>query len=107
MYDKQEWRNDDKLTPLSAERLTHVEDGVESASQAADSAQAAADDVKSQLDAATYSATGNSLMKRTSKGAVSVATPTAGAHAANKQYVDDAIATAIAEALKPDPEVEP
>lgn len=59
-------------------------------------AVAAALDAKAQLEAATYSATAGTLMKRTSKGAVSVAEPTANAHAANKGYVDAAIAAAIA-----------
>lgn len=62
---------------------------------------AAALDAKAQLEEATYSATANTLMKRTSKGAVSVADPTANAHAANKGYVDRAIAEAIAAAIKP------
>lgn len=47
-------------------------------------------DAATQVEAATYSATAGSLMKRTSTGAVSVATPTAGSHAANKSYVDGA-----------------
>lgn len=33
-YDKQEWRNKDKSTPLSARRLLHIEDGIESAHEA-------------------------------------------------------------------------
>lgn len=45
-------------------------------------------DMKASVDAATYSATANTLMKRTSTGAVSVADPTASVHAANKKYVD-------------------
>lgn len=43
---------------------------------------------------ATHSATGGTLMKRTSTGAVSVASPTAGVHAANRNYVDDTSKTA-------------
>lgn len=27
-YEKQEWRDDDPETPLSAERLKHIEDGI-------------------------------------------------------------------------------
>lgn len=44
------------------------------------------------VKSATYSATGGTLMKRTSTGTVSVAEPTAGVHAANKNYVDNAVA---------------
>ena len=44
------------------------------------------------IESATYSAVPNTLMKRTSTGAVSVADPTAGVHAANKNYVDNAVA---------------
>ena len=40
------------------------------------------------IETATYSAEPNSLMARTSTGAVSVAGPTASVHAANKRYVD-------------------
>ena len=54
-------------------------------------AQSAISDVQS----ATYSVVGGSLMKRTSTGAVSVADPTASAHAANRKYVDDAVAAKI------------
>ena len=43
---------------------------------------------------ATYSAEPNTIMKRTSTGAVSVADPTAGVHAANKRYVDSAVTSA-------------
>ncbi|WJY73213.1 hypothetical protein [Corynebacterium auriscanis] len=50
-------------------------------------------DMKATVDAATYSATANTLMKRTSTGAVSVADPTASVHAANKKYVDGVAAT--------------
>lgn len=50
-------------------------------------------DMKATVDAATYSATANTLMKRTSTGAVSVADPTASVHAANKKYVDGIAAT--------------
>lgn len=46
------------------------------------------------IESATYSAVPNTLMKRTSTGAVSVADPTAGVHAANKNYVDTAVANA-------------
>ncbi|WP_144242400.1 hypothetical protein [Corynebacterium ureicelerivorans] len=45
-------------------------------------------DATAQVEAATYSATAGTIMRRTSKGAVSVADPTAGVHAANKNYVD-------------------
>lgn len=44
------------------------------------------------IESATYSAVPNTLMKRTSTGAVSVADPTASVHAANKNYVDNAVA---------------
>lgn len=50
-------------------------------------------DMKAAVDGATYSATAGTLMKRTSTGAVSVADPTANAHAANKKYVDGVAAT--------------
>lgn len=50
-------------------------------------------DAKAAVDSATYSATANTLMKRTSTGAVSVADPTASIHAANKKYVDGVAAT--------------
>ena len=43
---------------------------------------------------ATYSAEPNTIMKRTSTGAVSVGDPTAGVHAANKRYVDSAVTSA-------------
>lgn len=43
------------------------------------------------IESATYSVVPNTLMKRTSTGAVSVADPTAGVHAANKNYVDGAV----------------
>ena len=46
------------------------------------------------IESATYSVVPNTLMKRTSTGAVSVADPTAGVHAANKNYVDTAVANA-------------
>ena len=69
-------------------------------------AVAAALDAKKQLEEATYSATANTIMKRTSKGAVSVADPTANAHAANKGYVDRAIAEAIAVAINPSGEAQ-
>ena len=46
------------------------------------------------IESATYSAVPNTLMQRTSTGAVSVADPTAGVHAANKNYVDSAVASA-------------
>lgn len=45
-------------------------------------------DATAKVESATYSATAGTIMKRTSTGAVSVADPTAGAHAANKNYVD-------------------
>ncbi|TNL98767.1 hypothetical protein [Corynebacterium tapiri] len=47
------------------------------------------------VTASTYSATPGTLMKRTSTGAVSVASPTASVHAANKSYVDDAVSGKI------------
>lgn len=34
-YSPQTWNNDDPATPLSAERLTHIEDGIEAADTAA------------------------------------------------------------------------
>lgn len=34
VYEKQSWRNGDTTTPLSAARLTHIEDGIEAASAA-------------------------------------------------------------------------
>lgn len=46
------------------------------------------------IESATYSVVPNTLMKRTSTGAVSVADPTAGVHAANKNYVDSAVESA-------------
>ena len=46
------------------------------------------------VKSATYSATGGTLMKRTSTGTVSVADPTASVHAANKNYVDTTVANA-------------
>lgn len=30
-YQKQEWRNNDRSTPLSAERLNHMEEGISEA----------------------------------------------------------------------------
>lgn len=47
------------------------------------------------VKSATYSAIGGALMKRTSTGAVSVAEPTAGVHAANRNYVDGAVSAAL------------
>ena len=47
------------------------------------------------VQSATYSAIGGALMKRTSTGAVSVAEPTAGVHAANKNYVDGTVNAAL------------
>lgn len=55
-------------------------------------------DATATVEAATYSATANTLMKRTSTGAVSVADPTAQAHAANRKYVDAQIAALAAKA---------
>lgn len=55
-----------------------------------DQEQSVQDAVK-LVQSATYSAIGGALMKRTSTGAVSVAEPTAGVHAANRNYVDGAI----------------
>ena len=60
-----------------------------------DQEQSVQDAVK-LVQSATYSAIGGALMKRTSTGAVSVAEPTAGVHAANKNYVDAALGTARA-----------
>ena len=54
------------------------------------------DGVREGVNSATYSATPHTLMKRTSTGAVSVADPTAGVHAANKNYVDTAVSEARA-----------
>ena len=54
------------------------------------------DGVREGVNSATYSATPYTLMKRTSTGAVSVADPTAGVHAANKNYVDTAVSEARA-----------
>lgn len=48
-----------------------------------------------EVSNATYSATANTLMKRTSTGAVSVSTPTASVHAANRSYVDTAVSAAV------------
>ena len=48
------------------------------------------------VQSATYSAVGGALMKRTSTGAVSVAEPTAGVHAANRNYVDGAVSASTA-----------
>lgn len=42
-YTKQTWTNDDPATPLSATRLTHIEDGIAGADSTATSAQSAAD----------------------------------------------------------------
>lgn len=42
-YVKQTWTNDDPETPLSAERLTHIEDGLEAAAAAADDVPTAAE----------------------------------------------------------------
>lgn len=61
----------------------------------ADLVQAVRDAVAA-FEAATYSATAGTVMKRTSTGAVSVGDPTASSHAANKRYVDAAIAAALA-----------
>lgn len=42
-YTKQTWTNDDPATPLNGTRMSHMEDGIEAADQAAASAQAKAD----------------------------------------------------------------
>lgn len=42
-YDKQEWRNDDPETPMSAARFTHMEDGIGEAHDLADAARSTAD----------------------------------------------------------------
>ena len=49
------------------------------------------DAVIATVDAATYQPDGSTLMRRTSSGRVSVAAPSEAAHAANKQYVDQAV----------------
>ena len=47
------------------------------------------------VDAATYQPDGSTLMRRTSSGRTSVAAPSEAAHAANKQYVDQALLTKV------------
>lgn len=51
-----------------------------------------AQDVVSAVEAATYSANSETLMRRTKTGAVSVGDPTASVHATNKKYVDGVVA---------------
>lgn len=98
-YQKQEWRNDDTQTPLSAERLTHIEDGVAAAYVKAGTGIPATDlDQSTQtklstVDGATDKATANTVMKRNSTGAVSVGDATADSHAVNKKTMDAALNT--------------
>ena len=47
-YEKQEWVA--RETVVSAERMTHIEDGIEATQAAADAAQAAADAAQAALD---------------------------------------------------------
>lgn len=42
-YSPQTWTNEDPATPLSAARLTHIEDGIQAAAQVADDAADTAD----------------------------------------------------------------
>ena len=49
-YEKQEWVA--RETVVSAERMTHIEDGIEATQAAADAAQAAADAAQAAADAA-------------------------------------------------------
>lgn len=56
----------------------------------ADLVKQAQDDLAA-VEAATYSATAETLMRRTKSGAVSVGDPTAGAHATNRKYVDGVV----------------
>ena len=53
------------------------------------------DAVIATVDAATYQPDGSTLMRRTSSGRVSVSAPSEAAHAANKQYVDQALLTKV------------
>ena len=51
--------------------------------------------VIASVNEATYQPDGSTLMRRTSSGRVSVAAPGEAAHAANKQYVDQAVLTKV------------
>lgn len=62
-YTAQEWRDDDASTPLSADRLTHMESGITDAATAADT-----------VNNAKYSAEPNTLVIRNSAGSFSVPT---------------------------------
>lgn len=66
-YTAQEWRDDDADTPLSAERLTHMENGIAAAVDAAD-------DAADAVAGAKYSAEPNTLVIRNSAGSFSVPT---------------------------------
>lgn len=81
-YTKQTWHDKPTLdTPLNATRLGHIEDGLEAAAAAADTANSALA-AKASLSGAAFT------------GPVTVPTPTAAGHAATKGYVDSAISTA-------------
>lgn len=55
---------------------------------AIDYAEAKADNLRADLDAATSAATANSLVKRDANSQINLGTPTASTHAATKTYVD-------------------
>ncbi|MGP5930351.1 hypothetical protein [Corynebacterium glyciniphilum] len=53
------------------------------------------DPIIATVNEATYQPDGSTLMRRTSSGRVSVASPSEAANAANKQYVDQAVLTKV------------
>ena len=81
-YARNVWHNDDPATPLSAERLDRIEQGIESAHVTADAATVASESLKSR---------GASLEKLKDQPA---------------QVDSQAIKTAVAEALKAQPSVD-
>jgi lysophospholipase L1-like esterase len=99
-YDKQTWINGkDGGTPTNAARFNHMEDGIQAASDAA-LAAASTDYVDNVVG--TSAADGFALVRRTGGGSATFANvdvqnaPTSAQHTTRKDYVDAAIAAAIA-----------
>lgn len=92
-YEKQMWTDNDASTPLSAERLNHMEDGIE-AGNVEQAAPAGYDAVKSAIDGATYSVNADTLIKRNSQGSFSVPTgePQYNTSPTSKGWVNDELA---------------
>lgn len=50
-YEPQTWTNDDPETPLSAERMTHIEEGIEAADEKAEDNATAIADLLTRVEA--------------------------------------------------------